>query len=283
MVTGYVRVRAEAPDGADDGVASLAAEYPVLGIQLEDLDSGGQLVTVYLNEALRDLAGDLVADLRDAGAADVRVDRVEDRDWLAQYRQHVLPFPIGRLWWIDPHPDRPTPAPDGRTRIAIEPRRAFGAGSHETTRLVLLELEELPLQGRSVIDVGSGSAILALAAETRGASSVVGVDLDPVAVMVARQTVARQEWSSRVRLVAGSLDAVSDVRFDIGLCNMLFEEMRPLLRPIRRRLRESGTLVVSGLLGAEATAAVRELSACGLEVVGDRCEGEWLALRTEAR
>ncbi len=276
---GYVTVTAVFQQLDDETLAGLLDPLPVLGCQIEDAGTG-VLVTVYLDERHRaslDAVGDVLAA---AGGEGIEAGSLEDRDWLAGYRAGTRPFPVGRLWWLEPHPDTPAPVPPGRIRLAIEPRSAFGSGSHESTQVLLLALEEGRLDDLCVLDAGTGSGILALAANAQGAKPVVGFDIDPDALFVAAHTVKAQDWQARILLFAGTLDAL-DAHFDLILCNMLWSQMEPLIQGLAEHLSAPGTLLLSGLLEADDVAATHACEGAGLTVTGRRRLGEWLALEAQ--
>ena len=272
-------VRGRLPFEAEDAVAELIAELGGAGASVEPRADGTVEVAVYV--AANGAAPALRTRLAALGAHAVRVETLPDRDWMASYRDSARAFAVGRRWWVDPLPEAPSPAPDGRLRLVVEPRTAFGSGSHESTRLVLEELEDRPPTGRSVLDVGTGSGILALAAERLGAATVVGFDLDPEALWVARQTVALQEWRSRVLLFAGPLGAIGDgARFDRIVCNMISEQFLPLVEALVAMVHDGGEIVFSGLLEPEPEALAGRLREAGLEVRSVRHEAGWAAVRT---
>lgn len=267
------------PQGADDALAGRLCGLDILGTQLGQEGRDGLPVTVYVsgsNAALEVTVRRIVADL---GGVTHGADVIADRNWLEIYRREVRPFTVGDRWWLDPHPERPTPAGGGRIRLAIEPRTAFGSGSHESTQLVLLELEAAPPRGLSVLDVGTGSGILALAAERLGARHVVGFDIDAGAVFVARQIVQQQEWRSLVQVAAAPIGAFRSGMFDVVLCNMIWEHSRPMLGELDRVAAAGGTIVFSGLLASDRPAIEATLEAAGLAVHGERRLAEWLCLR----
>jgi ribosomal protein L11 methyltransferase len=130
-----------------------------------------------------------------------------------------------------------------------------------------------------VIDVGTGSGILALAARTLGAEWAVGFDIDVEAVFVAHQTALAQPHPVRVALFAGTTAALRPTRsFDLVLANLIPTQLEPLLSDLRGQLGPDGTVVVSGLMADQRTAFEAELRRAGL-IVSDRRElGEWVAL-----
>jgi ribosomal protein L11 methyltransferase len=268
----------ELPIEAEGLLPEVLGELSVLGAQVGE--AAGSLVTLRVF-----IAGDRTGEparvraaLEGAGARCIEMRVVENQDWLAGYRESARPFATGRSWWIDPRPDAPTAAPIGRRRLAIEPRTAFGSGSHESTRLVLAALEGLPVRGKSVLDVGTGSGILAIAADRLGAHPVVAFDVDRDAVWVARRTAVEQDWLARPLLFAGPIAAVGGRRFDLVLCNMITEHFRPLLPDIRRVLAPSGCAVFSGMLETELADVRSALHDVGFTVCDQRRSGEWLSL-----
>ncbi len=275
----YLVVCCLLPTALEEELPEILAAHPILGCRLQPASPDRMLVEVYLDDDQSKAAAFLAHCLEESGGEQVVLNDVAMQDWLASYRSMASPFPVGRRWWMDPHPDSPTPAPPGRTRLVIEPRMAFGTGSHESTQLILLELEALHLSGRSVLDVGTGSAVLALAAESLGAASVVGLDVDAIAVWVARQNVQLQEWGAAPVLVVGPIHCLGRCRFDLVLCNMIPEQFLPLLDRIRCLLAPGGEAVFSGILTSQESAVAADIEAAGLEVTGRRCLDEWLAIR----
>ncbi len=278
MTRTWSAVRTVLPAGSEEALAEIVAALGALGAQVEPRGDGTVAASVWLPDASS--AGRAAAALATIGGEPPRIELEADRDWMAAYRESARPFPVGRRWWVDPRPDAPAATPAGRLRLAVEPRTAFGSGSHESTRLVLCELEERDPAGLAVLDVGTGSGILALAADRLGAASVLGFDVDPDAVWVARQTAAVQDWRCRVRYFAGPLAAVARrPRFDLVMCNMVSEEFLPLVDGIAARLAAAGEAVFSGVLEPQVDDVRRALAGSGLAVTSERREAGWVALR----
>ncbi len=208
-----------------------------------------------------------------------RRDLVE-QDWLETYRRLAQPIEVGRHFVIDPRePDEPVlePVPHRRT-LRLPARQAFGTGSHESTRLILELMEEAPLKGARVLDVGSGSGILSFAALVLGARTVQGFDFDlPSAFLSGQYRSLNGLFPS---FFAGRLDALSaDAGFEILLVNILPERILPQAHQLPAMLREDGEILLSGILrtrGSEVLAAMAEL---GFRPIAERTAGDWIAYR----
>ncbi|MEP0773419.1 MAG: 50S ribosomal protein L11 methyltransferase [Acidobacteriota bacterium] len=283
-MSSYLAVACELASASEEKLTETMAAWPVLGCQVEDVAPGRVLVTVYLEQFRAAALSGIERDLLALGATRLARGELPDADWLAEYRRRVTPRAVGSRFWIDPHPAQPTPAPEGRIHLLIEPRQAFGTGSHESTALVLQCLEQMSLAGRSVLDVGTGSSILALAAAALGARPVVGFDIDLEAVFVARQTVREQPTRPSVALFAGPVEALgAAARFDVVLANLLPAQLDPILPELIGHLGGGGELVVSGLLASQRTVSEAELARAGLQVTAALSMGEWVALRCRRR
>ena len=165
--------------------------------------------------------------------------------------------------------------------ITLDPGRAFGTGQHGTTRLALAALERIVRPGDAVLDVGTGSGILALAAGRLGALRVDALDTDPVAVAAARENAARNGLGDRINALEGSLGAAwpwaGEPRggYDCVVMNISLEAVTGLLPEAGAALRPGGVLVAGGFL-AEAVAEVEAAArAAGLHDVLSELDGEW--------
>ncbi len=199
-----------------------------------------------------------------------------DRDWLAPYRDVAEPFDVGRRFRLDPRdPPGPVTAVD-RFTLKIPARTAFGTGSHESTRLVLAWLEDLELSGLAVLDVGTGSGILAFAATLLGAGEVVGCDLDAQAVCVARGNSRLNALAPR--LFAGGVAALAPApRFDLALVNILPESFGRDLPRLARVLVPGARVISSGNLASRRGELLERWAREGFDFAGGRRDGEWLA------
>lgn len=167
--------------------------------------------------------------------------REEERtDWVQHARDLWQPILAGSKFFLVPE-WRDDPAPEGRFRIPVNPGQAFGTGVHESTQLCIEALERHVQPGRVVLDVGTGSGILAQAAELLGAARVYACDNDPVAVQVACENVRA------AHLFTGSADAVRERAADVVVANINPEVLAVIAPYLRAAVRPGGVLVLSGL------------------------------------
>lgn len=203
----------------------------------------------------------------------------EDQDWAAEWKRGLAPRRVTERIVVKPTWTEWRAEP-GQVVIEVDPQMAFGTGEHATTRGCLRLLDGVLREGDRVLDVGSGSGILAIAAVRLGAREAVAVEYDPDANLNARENFARNGVEARVRLVqALADDALLDElgRFDLVLANILSGVIRPLLPAMHRALGGSpgGRLIVSGILRAESPDVVRDAGAAGFRVEGVDEEEEW--------
>ncbi len=215
-----------------------------------------------------------------------RVRTLEPEDWAESWKAYFEPQRIGRHTAIVPTWREYSPQPD-EVVVRIDPGMAFGTGLHATTRLCLVALERLALPGMRVLDVGTGSGILAVAAALQGARTVDALDIDTVSVRVAQDNIALNGVDDRVRVARGTLRGsetsvevpvhpASD--YDLVLANILAEVIIALAPALAEALASDGALVASGIIGEKGDAVAEALSAAGL-VVSERLEeNDWLAL-----
>lgn len=172
----------------------------------------------------------------------------EERDWVQASRDLLQPMEVGSRFFLVPE-WRDDPAPAGRFRIAVNPGMAFGTGAHESTQLCIEALEECVRPGMTVLDVGTGSGILARAAELLGAGKSIACDTDPIAVEIARTG------------FVGSVDAVASGVADVVVANINPEAIILLRNDLLRVRKPGGVLLASGIEGHEIDAVLSALPA----------------------
>lgn len=212
-----------------------------------------------------------------------QVTQVCDEDWATSWKVHFKPLRVGRRLLVVPTWEQPHPRPDGLV-LRIDPGMAFGTGGHETTRLCLELLETImdtwPLMDSpTVLDLGTGSGILAMAAAQLGAAAVHAVDLDPLAVETARDNIAVNGLEGAVTLGTEPLESLPE-SYDIILANILAEELARLAPALVAHMNNGGELVLSGILSEKEPLVKAAFSRHDqLHYRETLAAGEWVALR----
>ena len=263
------------PGHREDEVAATLWRLGALGFEVkDDPDSVQVRIEAYFPDDHQ------IAQAVDAWHDD-QVERLHDsqlaeQDWLADYRAGCRPFAVGERFFVAPgEPDDPVPdPPDGRILLRAPAQNAFGTGSHESTRLAMIWLERLDLVGKSLLDVGTGSGILAFAALKLGAGQVVGFDLDPPSVVTA--TINAGHNQCRPKLFAGTAAALAEnPRFDLLLVNVLPERVFPHYPRLLAGLKAGGHVVSSGNLLSRRQELIHAFEGLGLRLMDEQSEGEW--------
>jgi ribosomal protein L11 methyltransferase len=267
----------------------IAAEVFAAGASgLEERDDGdGIMLLVYAPaaqvEAVRGAARSADADAVIAGA-----EAVVARDWPETWKDGLAPIVVSPRLVVRPPFAAHALAP-GQREVVIEPRQAFGTGAHGSTALALALLDARLAVARAarVLDVGSGSGVLAIAALQLGAGVALACDLDPIAARETRENAARNGVDAELASFAGSLDALGPRAgtFDLVVANVISSELRPILAALVARFAPAGVGIFSGLLAREREQITAALTEHGLRVIDGRQErdargDEWLALMT---
>ena len=205
--------------------------------------------------------------------AEIVTDIVEE-DPLEAFRAASRPFTVGDRFWIDPGDPSDASAPSGRIALRLPASRAFGTGGHESTRLALLSLAAEPPEGIAVLDVGTGSGVLALAAAALGASRAIAYDSDADAVFVARENLRRHAFGERVRLAVATASAIRGV-FPLVVANMLPEEFFAVRREVLACIAPGGRLILSGVPREREDEVVDRVRSRRFALAGRRVENEW--------
>lgn len=218
------------------------------------------------------------------GLPEPRLQRVGESDWAESWKEHFHVIRLGRQFVIKPGWRDYTPVA-GDLVIEIDPGLAFGSGLHPTTRLCLEILEDMPLAGQSLFDVGTGSGILALAGLRLGARPVRAVDVDDVAVRVARENFVRNGYEPSneglpaiVEAAVGSASAAGGRQWDVVVANILAHVLVELMPALAAALAPEGQLVLSGIIAGQEAAVLAEAEACRLRLVERRQDEDWVAL-----
>ncbi len=300
---------------AVDLISSMLDDLGVEGIEIEDHvpltesetkgmfidilpdpgpDDGTAKVSFYLDTEVN--PKELLAQVRDGleelrmfvevGAGTISVSRTEDKDWMNNWKEYFKPFTVDDIlikptWEAVPEEHR------DKLMIEIDPGTAFGTGTHETTQLCIRQLRKWLKPGDQVLDVGTGSGILAITALKLGASRAFGTDLDENAITAARENAAvNQIADEQFWLAAGNIIDDQAVQaeagtecYEVAVANILAPVIIMLQKEISRHIRHGGIFITSGIINTwedkvkEAFTANEEF-----EVIEVTHQGEWVAV-----
>ncbi len=217
-----------------------------------------------------------------------RKDVVEE-DWLAKWKEGFEPFRVGTKflicpsWYldetlIDKLPPIESELSEGRFKIYIDPGMAFGTGLHATTQFCLRAMESFPPKGK-VLDVGTGSGILAIAAlMLQPTSEIVACDTDGVACEYAQKDFELNGVDGRIELIEGSTDVVAGRRFDVLLSNLTCEDIVALLPDYSAMLNPEGVVLCAGILAERLPLLEKSLVGHPLRIIQSETVGQWVGL-----
>lgn len=208
--------------------------------------------------------------------------KLKDEDWAHAWKVHYAPFRVGRRLWIQPSWVEDQAAQPGDIILTLDPGMAFGTGLHPTTQMCLQAVEELVRPGMRVLDVGTGSGILAIAAALLGAGSetggkIVALDTDRLAVAAAVENAARN--AVRMDVYQGSLASVQAGNWDLVIVNILAPIITDMLQSgLMTYVAETGWLLLSGIVEEQLPALEAALEAAGGRVNEKRQIRDWVCL-----
>ena len=264
----YFQVSVVVPSVRVEIASAQLFELGCCGVVEEDISDGVRLTAYF--ETIQNKAEIEQALM----PCECRFEQVPDTDWTLAWRSFFQPvYPTPRMAICPPWDMVPDP-PGGFT-IAIDPQMAFGTGHHETTRLALLGLEKKIMSGDRVLDVGTGSGILSIAAVKLGASEVMAVDIEADAIENARANCILNGVDIKVVLGQYSVDRVSGV-FDVGVANIISSILLPIIPELAKRLQSGGYAILGGILDREREAFCAVLDRADLVLDEMLEDGEWL-------
>ena len=224
---------------------------------------------------------DLVKELRngdlDLGRLYVETSKQDDSEWIDKWKEYFRPAKVTEKIVIKPTWEDYEPK-DGELVLEIDPGRAFGTGTHETTSGCLALMEKYMKPGDKVLDVGCGSGILSIGAALLGSKDIYAIDIDPVAVEVTRENVELNGCADIVRTEIGDLTKGVDYKADIVAANLMADLVQMLTKDVSKHLTEDGIYISSGILLEKEAVVTETLFENGFEVIDVLRKGEWCAI-----
>lgn len=275
--------RADVPDPNQPGVYWELYDQKMLDAMPEDvLVKGWFEQNEHTHDVLANLRSQLAAlnaqgEGTDFGALTMDVINVADEDWSENWKKYYKPFRIGSHLVVKPTWESYATAADDVV-VELDPGMAFGTGTHETTSMCMELLEKYLKSGMRMMDVGTGSGILAIAAAKLGAKNILAVDIDPGAVKVARQNVTHNNVEQQVRVVEGDLVKSEAMPCELAVANIVADAIRMLCGPLTKHLLPDGLLICSGIIREREQDVLDAVTAAGYAMVERLSKGEWVAL-----
>lgn len=211
-----------------------------------------------------------------------RFRKVSEQDWANEWKQYFHVTHVGKSLVIKPRWEEYAPK-EGEHVIEIDPGMAFGTGTHHTTNMMMERLEKVITPDSTVFDVGTGSGILAIAAAMLGAKSVKAVDIDTVAVRVAKENVADNGLSEQIEVREGDLLHGTEGKADVIIANIIADIVIMLLQDIPQKLNDDGVLLASGIIEERMPDVEAAAQAQGLYVDAVDHRGGWVVMQMKKK
>ena len=282
----WKEVNVEVDKESFEAVANIMNELGSNGLVFDESENRVKLTAYYnddenfplLLETLKKRIHELTDYALNAGETVIIVQERKDEDWTTNWHKFFKPLEIGEKFIIAPSWENPEEKE--RKIIRIDPGMAFGIGSHETTRLCIEQMEKHiggNLQGKRMLDIGTGTGILAIAAAHLGIEDIVAVDIDPVAVEAARENIRINQVGDKVEVLQG--DMTENVRgsFSIITANLIHNLVIKLLPSLPPFLEEDAITILSGIIMKKRDLVLSKIYELGFELIDEQVLNDWVA------
>lgn len=255
------------------------AHIDLIDDELVNKDRTHSIIHMYIAES--DNAVEAVSYLRERFTAcgienEIKCELVDDADWNENWKKYFKAFEIGEKLAICPSWEEYDNV-DSRTVISLDPGAAFGTGSHATTSLCLEILEKCVTEDTTVLDIGTGSGILAIAADLLGAKSAIGVDIDAQSVKTAIANAGINGVSEKTEFLVGDLADKISGQYDVVCANIVADVVIRLFDNVANFMKDDGILIVSGIIDMRANEVEQSALAHGFKITESLMREEWHA------
>jgi ribosomal protein L11 methyltransferase len=282
----YLEVSIPIKQSDVDAVSNYIIENIASGILLEDEEGNSHTILKFYPSNDIDISSKLEGLRKYLLAVNPEYENIESSrksirslDWIESYRASVTPVFVGNSVVIIP------PWDDGnykdKTRIIIEPKMAFGTGRHETTRSCLAVMENIDFANKTVLDLGCGSGILSIYAAKKGASEILGYDIDTLAIDNSLENFEINNVSEQCKVELGSIKNITGEKYDVGIVNIIKAVILPILPRLKEIVRPGGYLILSGLMISDRNEIERALSAENMNNHEIHLDGEWITYKIQ--
>ena len=305
---------------AEDMISSMMMEAGIKGIEIEDkvplsesdksqmfvdilpegpADDGVARISFYLepdqdNAAILAAVEEGLEEIRswgvDVGTGTIEASQTEDKDWINNWKQYFHQFYVDDIL-IKPSWEEVKPEDREKLLIQIDPGTAFGTGMHETTQLCIRQIKKYVKPDTVLLDVGTGSGILSIAALKLGAKFACGTDLDPCAITAVKENMeVNGVEEDKYTVMLGNIiddkavqEAVGYEKYDMVVANILAEVLVPLTPVILAQMKPGALYITSGIIDDKEETVVKAVKAAGLEVLEVNHQGEWVSVTARKR
>ena len=232
------------------------------------------------NQSITDKLSRLKAELKIE--YNIELQQIDEEDWAESWKEYFWPQKIGKQIVVKPT-WREYKQNNGEIVIEIDPGMAFGTGTHPSTSLCVEMLEKYLNPDDSILDVGTGSGILLLAAARLGAKNLSGIDIDEVAVKIAAQNlIINGIEADRFNITTGKISAITKGRFDLIIANILTDVFIEIILDVKRLLKDNGFFICSGIVEENKEIITRKLQSGGFEIVDIIIKEKWAAFAAKS-
>ncbi len=211
----------------------------------------------------------------------IKTTEIQHKNWNEEWEQSIQPIHVSERFVIAPSWNMGDDI--SKTVIIIDPKMTFGTGYHETTRLMIRLMENHITKDNTVLDVGTGTGILAIAAAKMGAKHILGIDIDAWSLENGIENTRKNEVESDIEIRIGSLEVVTESDFDIILANIFRNTILELLDAMLKKLSQHGRIIFSGLLVTDELIIEEALDKRNFKVISVLTENDWIAIAAERK
>lgn len=286
----WAQVSIETSKLAEDALSYLLIEeLSTDGVQIEDDVSNPDKVTLIVYFPLDDIVGEHVSKIKqtldkmrslglDVGKGSISLKNFDNFDWHDAWKSHFKPLPIGKRIIIYPSYEDISEFDSRDIKIQIDPGMAFGTGKHSTTILSLEMLEKTIRGGEKVLDIGTGTGILAIAGAKLGAKSVFAIDIDPIAVNIAKENSKINGVANKVKVICGDLTNPIKDKYDVIVSNIFTKVLVTMPSDIKSHLNIDGYWILSGILKTEKSEIKSALVKEKFNILDIISHQEWIGI-----
>ena len=267
-------------DYIDESVLELETEEPKVTVFVEESDEGRtklEEIKAAVAELKRQQEAGEFGEGADLGKLTVTTSVEDDSCWKDNWKEYFKPAKVGKTIVVKPTWEE-YEAKDGEKIIEIDPGMAFGTGTHETTSLCIRLMEDYVKPDMKILDVGCGSGILSIAGALLGASEVLGVEIDPVAVEIAQENIELNHIGDVARAQYGDLTKGIDFKADVIVANLMADLVMMLSADVAKHLLPGGIYISSGILTEKEVPVADTMRSLGFKIMEVKEDGMWCAI-----